>query len=260
MASQISEKAVVSPKAKIGENCHIYPFVYIEDDVEIGDNCILYPFVSVLNGTRMGNNNKVFQGAVLGAEPQDTDFKGDRTQVLIGRDNTIRENVIINRATFPEGQTIVGNGNVLMEGAHISHDTHVGHNNILGYGVKIAGNCEIGNGVILASSVVASANTRVGDGAMVEAGTSFFQDVPPYIVAGGKPVNYGGPNVIMMNAYGVPEKIQKHIANAYRLVFHGKVSVFDAVLQIKDQVPDSSEIQNIIKFINSSKAGIIGKD
>ena len=90
MASIISPKADVSPKAKIGDNCKIYPFVYIEDDVVIGDNCVLYPFVSILNGTRLGNNNKVFQGAVIAALPQDFNFEGAESFVEIGNNNTIR--------------------------------------------------------------------------------------------------------------------------------------------------------------------------
>jgi UDP-N-acetylglucosamine acyltransferase len=94
---------------------------------------------------------------------------------------------------------------------------------------------------------------------MVQAGTTFSKDVPPYIIAGGKPVAYSGPNNTMMTAYGIDEKIQKHIANAYRLVFHGQNSVFDAVIQINAQVPDGPQIRSIVNFINATKAGIIGK-
>ena len=84
MASIISPKAEVSPKAKIGDNCKIYPFAYIEDDVVIGDNCTIYPFASIMNGTRMGNNNKVFQSAVIAALPQDFNFTGEESEVVIG--------------------------------------------------------------------------------------------------------------------------------------------------------------------------------
>ena len=94
---------------------------------------------------------------------------------------------------------------------------------------------------------------------MVQAGTTFSKDVPPYIIAGGKPVGYNGPNTTMMTANGVEDKVQKHVANAYRLVFHGQNSVFDAVLQINEQVPDSPEIRKIVDFINSTKLGIISK-
>ena len=96
MSKEISPQAVVSPNAKIGERCKIYPFAYIEDDVEIGDDCVVFPFVSVLNGTRMGNNNKVHQCTVLGAEPQDFRYTGEKTHLIIGDNNIFRENVVIN--------------------------------------------------------------------------------------------------------------------------------------------------------------------
>lgn len=259
MATEISSQAAVSPKAKIGDGCKIFPFVYIEDNVEIGDNCIIFPFVSILNGTKMGNDNKVHQGTVLGALPQDFEFTGERTELIIGDNNIIRENVVINRATHEGGQTVIGDDNFIMEGAHVSHDTRIGNKNVLGYGTKIAGSCEIGNGVIFSSSVIENGGTRVGDLAMIQAGTTFSKDVPPYIIAGNNPVKYSGPNNTMMNVAGIDEKVQKHIANAYRLVFHGQNSVFDAVLQIKDQVPDSEEIRNIVQFINATKKGIISK-
>ena len=259
MSSTISPKADVSPKAKIGDNCTIYPFVYIEDDVVIGDNCTIYPFVSVLNGTRMGNNNKVFQGAVIAALPQDFNFTGEQSEVVIGNGNTIRENVVINRGTHAGGKTVLGDNNFLMEGAHISHDTVVGDGCVFGYGTKIAGDCVIGNGAIYSTSVVENAKTRVGDLAMIQAGTTFSKDVPPYIIAGGKPVAYVGPNDLIMEAAEIENKVRKHVANAYRLVFHGQTSLFDAINQIKDQVPDSPEIQKIIEFLSTSEKGVITK-
>lgn len=111
--NNISDRAVVSPKAKIGNNVKIFPFVFIEDYVEIGDNCVIFPFVSILNGTKLGQNNKVHRGTVIGALPQDFDFRGERSLVEIGDDNTIRENVIINRATHEGCKTVIGNGNFL---------------------------------------------------------------------------------------------------------------------------------------------------
>jgi len=257
--SDISPQAVIDPKAKIGENCKIYPFVYIEGDVEIGDNCVIFPFVSILNGTRMGSHNKVHQGAVIAALPQDFDFRGEKSECVIGNNNIIRENVVINRATHTGGQTVLGNNNVLMEGAHISHDTKVADNCVFGYGTKVAGDCEIGNGVIFSSSVIENAGTRVGEAAMIQAGTTFSRDVPPYIIIGGSPVKYGGVNSMMCSTYGISDKVIKHIANAYRLVFHGQTSVFDATLQIEQQVPDSEEIRKIVDFLKTTERGIVTK-
>ena len=256
--SEISPRAEISPKAKIGNNCKIFPFVYIEDDVEIGDNCIIFPFVSILDGTRMGAHNKVHQGSVIGALPQDFNYRGEKSECIIGDNNIIRENVVINRATHRGGRTVVGNDNVLMEGAHISHDTVVGNRCVFGYGTKIAGDCQIQDGVIFSSSVIANAKTRVGEGAMIQASTTFSKDVPPYIICT-KRSEYGGVNYTMGHYYGVDDKILRHIANAYRLVFMGQTSVFDATNQIEQQVPDSPEIQNIIRFLRSSELGIISK-
>lgn len=255
----ISPKAEIDPKAKIGNNVTIYPFAYIEGDVEIGDGCVIYPYVSIMNGTRMGKNNKIFQNTVLGALPQDFNYRGDDSILIIGDDNIIRENVVINRATFSTGKTVIGNRNFIMEGVHVSHDVVIGNGCVFGYGTKIAGDCEIHDGVIFSSGVIANPGARVGIAAMVQSGCRFSRDIPPYIVASGSPIGYGGINEKILTNHGVDEKDLDHIANAYRLVFHGQTSVFDAVIQIKEQVPDGTEIRNIVDFISNTKLGIIGK-
>jgi acyl-ACP--UDP-N-acetylglucosamine O-acyltransferase len=259
MANNISDKAVINPKAQIGDNVTIYPFAYIEGDVVIGDNCVIAPNANILDGTRMGKGCRVFQNTVLGARPQDMHFKGDETELIIGDNVVFRENVVVNRATFAGGQTVIGNKCFLMEGSHISHDTKVDDHCIFGYGTKIAGDCVIGKGVVFSSNVIANPKVRVGDQAMILAGTTFSKDVPPYIIAGGTPVKYDGVNGPLLDYLKVPKKIQDHIANAYRLVFHGQTSVFDAVLQIQEQVPDSPEIRNIIEFLKKTEIGIISK-
>jgi len=259
MASDISPKAEISPKAKIGNNCKIFPFVYIEDDVVIGDDCIIFPYVSIMNGTRLGNGNKVHQNTVLAAIPQDFNYRGDDSKLVIGDNNIIRENVVVNRATFADGETRIGDSNFIMEGVHISHDTKIGHRNVMGYGTKIAGDCDIANSVIFSSSVIINPGSRIGTAAMVSSGCRVSRDVPPYIVANDNPVKYGGINSTILSSHGISEKVQSHIANAYRLVFHGQTSVFDAVNQIKEQVPDGPEIRNIIEFIENTKLGIICK-
>ena len=255
----ISEKAYVDPKAKIGKNVTIYPFAYIEGDVEIGDDCVIYPHVSIMNGTRLGRANKAFQGTVFGAEPQDFNYKGDATRLVIGDENIFRENVVVNRATFSDGETRIGNRNFFMEGVHISHDTKVDDYVTFGYGTKIAGDCEVHSAVIFSSGVIVNSNVRIGGASMVTGGVRISRDVPPFIVATDNPVRYAGVNETLLKSSGTSEKVINHIANAYRLVFHGQTSVFDAVIQIKEQVPDGKEIRAIVDFIKDTKLGIIGK-
>ncbi|MBP3775340.1 MAG: acyl-ACP--UDP-N-acetylglucosamine O-acyltransferase [Bacteroidaceae bacterium] len=259
MANNISPQAHIDSSARLGDGVTIYPFTYIEGDVVIGDGCTIYPFASVMAGTRMGKNNVVHQGTVLAALPQDFEFRGDKTELVIGDNNIIRENVVINRATFAGGQTVIGNGNFIMEGVHISHDTKIHDNCVLGYGTKIAGDIEIHDYAILSSNVIANPGVRVGRCAMVQSGCRFSKDVPPYIVAHHNPIEYGGVNSTILTNAGVDEKVQHHIAQAYRLVFNGKTSLFDAINQILDQVPGSKEIDNIIQFLRESEDGIISK-
>ena len=249
----------ISSKAKIGKNVVIYPFVYIEDDVEIGDNCVIYPNVCIMNGTRIGNGNKIFQNTVLGAEPQDFNYKGDNSRLEIGDNNIIRENVVINRATYSSGVTKIGNNNIIMEGVHISHDTKVGNGNVFGYGTKVAGDCDIHDNVIFASNVIINPEVRIGSVVMIQSGCRVSQDVPPYIVAKDNPIKYGGLDPEILSAQGITDKVRKHVANSYRIVFNGGTSIGDALLQIEEQVQQDPEVVNVREFIRDSKLGIIGR-
>lgn len=257
--SNISDKAVISPQAKIGNNVTIYPFVYIEDDVVIGDDCVIYPGANLMNGTRLGKGNTIFQNTVLSALPQDFDYKGDPTLCIIGDGNIVRENVVINRATHLGGETKIGNGNFIMEGVHISHDTKIGNKNVFGYGTKIAGDCEIADFTIFSSGVIANPGVRVGDAAMIQSGCNFSKDIPPYIVASGNPIKYGGVNAYVIDRINISEKVKAHIANAYRLVFHGQDALVNVCAQIDQQIPKGEEIDNITTFLKASKLGIIAK-
>ncbi len=257
--SNISPQAFVDPSAKIGNNVTIYPFAYIEGDVEIGDHSVIYPYVSIMAGTRMGSRNTVYQGTVLGAVPQDFEYKGDSTVLVIGNGNTIRENVVINRATFASGETRIGDDNFIMEGVHISHDTVIDNDCVIGYGTKIAGNCHIQRGAILSSNVIANPGVRVGTCAMVQSGCRFSRDIPPYIVAAHNPIKYAGVNATVLTNAGVDAKVQNHLANAYRLVYGGNTSLFDAIMQIEDQVPQSEERDRVMQFLRETQIGVMGK-
>lgn len=255
----ISPQAYVDPAAKIGRNVTVYPFAYIEAGTVVGDDCVIYPYASIMAGTTLGVHNTVHQGTVLGAQPQDFNYTGEVTELVVGDHNIFRENVVINRATHSGGRTIIGNGNCIMEGVHISHDAHIFNNTVIGYGTKIAGSVEIHDDAILTSNVIANPGTRVGRCAMVKSGCRFSQDVPPFIIATHYPIEYGGVNATILTNAGIEESVQLNIANAYRLVFNGKTSLEDGILQIRSQVEGSKDIDAIVEFLQTSKLGIIGK-
>ena len=253
----ISPLAYVDASAKLGKNVKIDPFAYIDKNVEIGNDCEIMPYASVMSGARLGNRNRIFNGAVIAAEPQDFDYKGGDTLAVIGDDNVIREHVVINRSSHAEGVTRIGNGNFLHEGVHISHDTKISNHCVFGYGTKVSGNCEIEDCVIFGGNVLVSQGCRVGKFSMTQTGCRFRKDLPPYIVAALEPTTYYGVNSFILSHQGVSEKVIKHISHAYRIIYQGNASLFDALLMIKDQVPMSDEIQHIIDFISNSKLGII---
>ncbi len=248
----------IHPGAKIGKNCIIEPFVYIEDNVVIGDNCHIMAHSSVLSGTRMGNNNRVFHGAVVGGIPQDLKFVGEDTTVEIGDNNTIRENVTLNRGTASKGKTVIGNNNLFMENSHIGHDCVIGNNCIIGNSSKIAGEVVIEDFAILSACVLVHQFSHLGGHIMVQGGSKVSKDIPPYVIAGREPLHYCNLNLVGLRRRGFSNETITNIHNAYRLIYEGTVTA--GIAKIKETLPMTPEIEEIVNFIEKkSERGIIGK-
>lgn len=253
----IHPTAYVDPEAKIGKNVTVMPFAYIEKDVEIGDDCVIMPYASIMNGTRMGKNNVVHQHACLGVEPQDFHYKGEPSELIIGDNNQFRENVVISRATHTGNATRIGNGNFLMDKVHLCHDVHIHDNCVLGIGSTVAGECELDESTILSSDVILHQYCHIGCFSLIQSGCRVQKDVPPYVIMAGNPVAYHGVNAVVLSHCNVSERVLRHIANAYRLVYQGNFSLEDTIQKIEDQVPTSDEIRNIISFLKATQRGIV---
>lgn len=253
----ISPLAYVDPSAKLGNNVTVHPFAYIDKNVEIGENNVIMPYASLMDGTRMGNGNTVYNGAVIGAIPQDFCFAGDKTLAVIGNNNVIRENAVITRGTHAGHDTKIGNGNFIMQGVRISHDAEIGNECIIGNGTQISGNCKVYDRAILTSNVLMQGNTRLGSYSLVQGGCKFSKDIPPFVVAAHEPIEFYSINTKVLTCEGFSELLIKHIAQAYRILYKANTSQHDALIRIKEQVPGSEEIDMIIDFVASSKLGII---
>ena len=253
----ISPLAYIHPEAKIGENVEIGPFVYIDKNVVIGDNNVIMPNVNILYGSRIGNGNRIFPGAVIGAVPQDLKFRGEETTAEVGDNNTIRENVTINRGTAAKGKTVVGSNNLLMEGVHVAHDTFVGNGCIIGNATKLAGEVEIDDNAIISSTVLMHQFCRVGVYTMVQDGSRSSKDIPPYIIAGREPIAYCGLNLVGLRRRGFSNELIENIHNAYRIIYQSGKNVSEALKQIREEIPMTPEIEYIVSFIENSKRGII---
>ena len=253
----ISPLAYIHPEAQIGENVEIGPFVYIDKNVVIGDNNVIMPNVNILYGARIGNNNRIFPGAVIGAIPQDLKFKGEETTAEIGDNNTIRENVTINRGTAAKGKTVVGSNNLLMEGVHVAHDAIIGNGCIIGNSTKFAGEIIIDDYSIISASVLMHQFCRVGGYGMIQGGSRFSKDIPPFIIAGRDPIAYCGINIVGLRRRGFSNELIENIHNAYRIIYKSGKNTAEALEQVKQEVPMSKEIEYIISFIENSQRGII---
>ena len=254
----ISPLAFVDPAAKLGKNVTVQPFAYIEGDVEIGDDCIIMSGARILDGTRLGQRNKVHHGAVLGTVPQDFHYTGEKSLLIIGDQNDIRENVVVSRATHEGDATRIGNENFLMDGVHLCHDVQISNNCVVGIGTTIAGECSLDDCVILSGNVTLHQYCHIGSWTLVQSGCRISKDVPPYVIMSGNPVAYHGVNAVVLSQHhNTSERILRHIANAYRLIYQGNFSVQDAVQKIIDQVPMSEEIENIVNFVKGSERGIV---
>jgi len=253
----ISPLAYIHPEAKIGENCEIGPFCYIDRNVVIGDNNTLMNSVTVLYGSRIGNGNTFFPGAVIGAIPQDLKFVGEESTAEIGDNNKIRENVTINRGTAAKGRTVVGSGNLLMEGVHVAHDAIVGNQCIIGNGTKLAGETIIDDKAILSAHVLLHQFCRVGSYVMVGGGTRSSQDILPFSMIARDPAAFCGLNIVGLKRRGFERETIDNIHRTYQIILQGTGLLKDLLEQVENEIPQSPERDYILDFIRSSKRGFI---
>ena len=253
----ISPLAYIHPEAKIGNNVEIGPFVFIDKDVVVGDDNKIMPNVSILYGSRIGKNNTIFPGAVIGAIPQDLKFQGEESTAEIGDNNTIRENVTINRGTAAKGRTVVGNNNLLMEGVHVAHDAIIGNGCIIGNSTKMAGEIIIDDNAIVSANVLMHQFCHVRSHVMIQGGSRFSKDIPPYIIAGREPISYAGINIIGLRRRGFANDVIEKIHNAYRIIYQSGLNNSEALLKIEEEIPMIPEVEYIVNFIRTSERGIL---
>lgn len=249
----ISPLAYIHPEAQIGDNVKIGPFCYIDKNVVIGDDNELMNSVTILSGARIGRGNIFFPGAVISAIPQDLKFRGEETTAEIGDNNKIRENVTINRGTAAKGRTVVGSGNLFMEGAHIAHDDIIGNDIIIGNCSKLAGEVTVDDHAILSACVLVHQFCRIGSYTMVGGGTGTPQSILPYSICARHPASYCGLNIVGLRRRGFEREVINTIHEAYRILINGGMSLADALDTIQRELPLTPEIQYILQFIEDTK-------
>ena len=197
----IHDFADVSSKAELGEGVCVGSGSVIGPDVIIGPNTWIGPNVIIEGKVKIGSNNKIFPGACIGLEPQDLKYKGDCTDVLIGDNNTIRECVTINRATFEGEKTIIGDQNLLMAYSHLGHNCEISNNVVIANSVQIAGHVVVEDRAVIGGCLGIHQFVHIGYLAMIGGMTRVDRDVPPYCLAEGHP-----GRIRVLNTVGIKRK------------------------------------------------------
>lgn len=248
--------AFVDAEAKLGDNNIIGPFCFIDKNTVIGNNNKFYNSVTIHTGARIGNGNEVFSGTSLSTKPQDLKFKGEETTCEIGDNNSIRENVTISRGTASKGKTVIGSNNLFMENSHFAHDCIIGSGLIVGNSTKIAGEVSIDNNAIVSAVVLCHQFCHIGGYVMIQGGSRFSQDIPPYIIAGRDPIRFCGINLIGLRRRGFSNETIEIIHDAYRMIYANGI-IKEGVLEVRAKYPGIKEIEYICSFIENSKRGIV---
>src|SRR5882724_2330561 len=245
--------AVVSPNAALGPGVRIGPYAVIEDDAILGAGCEVGAHAVIKKYTSLGQRNRVFEHAVLGGEPQDVKFKGERSSLVIGDDNLIREFSTLHRASGEGEVTRIGSRNFFMVGVHIAHNCVVGDDNVFANGVALAGYIMVEDHVFLSNNVGAHQFVRMGRYAMVGGKSKIVQDVLPFFITDGNPPRVRGINAVGMRRAGFSAEQRSALKRAYRILFRTGLSLAEALAELGTLEDDN--VNHLIKFIRGSQRG-----
>lgn len=254
-SAQISPTARVHPEARIGAQCVIGDFCIVEQDVEIGPFCRLEPYVFVKRWTTLGERNEISAGAVLGTDPLDKTFTGERSYLKIGNANIIREHFTISRGTKPETETRIGDGNYIMTSGHIAHNSVIGNHTVIASNALVAGYCDVEDQVFISGGVVVHQFSRIGRLAMVAGNAAVNSDLPPFFLYSGYRVDTVGLNLIGLRRAGFTAAQIGTIKAAYRMLYRSGLKLEAALLKIAAEA-DDAHTRHLVAFIRSSKRGI----
>jgi len=251
----IAASARVHPDAIIGPGTVIGEFCVIESDVLIGPNCKLEPYVYIKRWTTLGEGNEISAGTVLGTDPLDKGFTGERSYLRIGNHNKIREHYTISRGTAPESITEIGDSNYIMTSGHIAHNCKIGNHTVIASCALIAGYVEVEDRAFISGGVVVHQFSKIGCLAMVGGNTRVNSDLPPYFLYSDFDVAARGLNIVGLKRSGFKASQVSALKKAYQLLYRSGLKLQEALERIETEVP-TPETQHLVEFIRSSKRGI----
>ena len=253
----IHPTAIVAPTARLGSGVTIGPYSTIGDQVTLGDGTTVGAHVVIEGGVEVGRNCRIFSHAVLGSEPQDLKFRGEKSLLIVGDGTIIREFATLNRATSGGGgKTVVGRGCLIMAYAHVAHDCHLGDGVILANAATLGGHVLIEEHAIVGGLTGVHQFCRIGAHAIIGGCSGIILDIPPYVKAQGNRARLFGLNTVGLKRRNFPPEAIRHLKQAYRLLFLSGLTTTQALERIATELPACAEIQHLVHFIKTSERGI----
>ena len=249
----IHKTAIIDTKSKISSTVKIGPYSVIGPNVEIGDNAVIQSHVNITGHTVIGKNNNIYPFASIGNDPQDMKFKGEKTELIIGDDNTIREYSTINPGTIQGGGiTKIGNNNLIMISAHIAHDCIIGNNIVIANNAAIAGHAQVDDFVVIGGNCGVQQFARIGKMAMIGGMTGVSRDVIPYGLSTGNRNYLNGINVVGLRRSNVSNKDIIGLTEAYKDIFKTS-NLTENLSKLNSQFKENLLVNEVLEFINKDK-------
>lgn len=258
-APLIHPTAVVDPSARLADDVRVGAFSFIGADVDIGAGTEIGPHCSIHGPTRIGRDNRFIGHAAIGGEPQDKKYADERTELVIGDRNVIREFVTINRGTGGGGGiTTVGDDNWMLAYTHVAHDCHVGSHCVFSNNTTLAGHVTVGDHVIISGFAGAHQFCRIGAHAFLGMGALTNGDVPPFTMVGsdslGRP---RGINSEGLKRRGFDAERIASIKRAYRTLYVAGLPLAEAKVQLAEQARSSEDVKELLEFIEQAERPLL---
>ncbi len=248
----IHPTAVVADGATLGSDVQIGPYSVVGPKVVLGDGVVLHSHVVVDGWTTIGAQTHIFPFASIGHVPQDKKFSGEKTELIIGKDNVIREGVTINPGTEHGGAiTRIGNGGLFMAGVHVAHDCIVGDNVIFANNATLGGHCTVGDYAFMSGLTAAHQFVRIGKHAIIGGMSGVEKDVIPYGSVLGNRAVLKGLNIVGLKRRGFSREQIHTLRRAYRLLFAEEGTLQERVADVADEFADHQLVMDIVAFIRA---------
>ena len=254
----IDPTAIIDSNAELADDVCVGAFSVIGANVKIDAGTVIGSHVVIKGPTSIGKENRIYQFTSIGEDPQDKKYAFEVTRLEIGDRNTIREFTSMHRGTLQDNSvTKIGNDNLFMAYTHVAHDCIIGDHVIMANGASLAGHVHLNSHAILGGFTLVHQFTQIGQYSFAAMGSAITQDIPPFIMVGGKPTRPHGINSVGMERNGISAEDIRLIRNAYKIIYKMNLRLEDAIEQMEELAGDSQELSDMVSFLRNVRRGIL---